>query len=77
MVTTGAQIFGFGTPTSGRPDGALSLDGPVAGLAAGADGGGYWLVAPDGGVLAYGDAPFVGSAPGTAVGEPVVGIAAC
>ena len=26
------------------------------------DGNGYWLVASDGGIFAYGDAPFYGSA---------------
>ena len=31
-------------------------------MAATADGKGYWLVAADGGVFAYGDAPFHGSA---------------
>jgi hypothetical protein len=29
-----------------------------------ADGGGYWLVAADGGVFSYGDATFEGSAAG-------------
>ena len=32
-----------------------------------ADGGGYWLVASDGGVFAYGDAGFVGSLGGSGV----------
>ena len=35
-----------------------------------ADGTGYWMVAADGGVFAFGDAGFYGSAAGTA-GEPV------
>ena len=39
-----------------------------------ADGGGYWLAAGDGGVFAFGDAPFYGSA-ATASSQPVVGIA--
>jgi hypothetical protein len=38
------------------------------------DGRGYWLVASDGGVFAFGDATFYGSAGGTATGQPVVGI---
>ena len=37
-------------------------------MAATPDGGGYWLVAADGGIFAYGDAQFYGSqVPGTAV----------
>ena len=40
------------------------------------DGGGYWLVAADGGVFAYGDAAFDGSAGGIRLAAPVVGIAA-
>ena len=32
-------------------------------MAATQDGKGYWLVASDGGVFAYGDAPFYGSLP--------------
>jgi hypothetical protein len=31
-------------------------------MAASADGKGYWMVAGDGGVFAFGDAPFLGSA---------------
>ena len=33
-------------------------------MAATPDGGGYWLVASDGGVFSYGDAGFYGSAGG-------------
>jgi len=44
------------------------------GMAAAPDGGGYWLVAADGGVFAYGDAGFYGSAGGGNYGAPFVGI---
>src|SRR5581483_4868954 len=37
--------------------------------------GGYWLVARDGGVFAYGDAPFVGSTGGIRLNQPIVGMA--
>ncbi|MGP8063040.1 MAG: protease pro-enzyme activation domain-containing protein [Acidimicrobiales bacterium] len=37
---------------------------------------GYWLVASDGGIFALGHAGFYGSAGGTALNEPVVGMAA-
>ena len=45
-------------------------------MAATSDGGGYWLVASDGGVFNYGDAGFQGSMGGLALGAPVVGMAA-
>ena len=37
---------------------------------------GYWLVASDGGIFAYGDAGFYGSTGGIALNRPVVGMAA-
>jgi beta-lactamase class A len=40
------------------------------------DGGGYWLVARDGGVFSFGDAGFHGSAGGLRLTQPVVGMAA-
>jgi hypothetical protein len=39
------------------------------------DGGGYWLVASDGGVFSYGDAHFYGSAGNIHLTKPIVGIA--
>ena len=45
-------------------------------MAATQDGGGYWLVAADGGVFAYGDARYEGSMGGTTLARPVVGMAA-
>ena len=40
-----------------------------------ADGKGYWLVASDGGMFAFGDAPFLGSMGGTPLVAPVTGMA--
>src|SRR5258705_244953 len=37
---------------------------------------GYWLVGADGGVFAFGDAGFFGSAVGVGLSAPVVGVAA-
>jgi hypothetical protein len=37
---------------------------------------GYWLVASDGGVFAYGDAGFFGSHGGKPLNQPIVGMAA-
>ena len=39
----------------------MRLNKPVVGMAATPDGNGYWLVASDGGIFAYGDAQFYGS----------------
>ena len=46
---------------SGLPN---SLDAPIVGMVPSADGGGYFMVAADGGVFAFGDARFAGSCPG-------------
>ncbi len=45
-------------------------------MAATPDGNGYWLVASDGGIFAFGDAGFFGSMGGQPLNKPVVGIAA-
>ena len=45
-------------------------------MAATPDGKGYWLVASDGGIFAFGDADFYGSTGGIALNRPVVGMAA-
>ena len=45
-------------------------------MAATSDGLGYWLVASDGGIFSFGDARFFGSAGGTPLNKPVVGMAA-
>ena len=39
------------------------------------DGKGYWLVASDGGIFSFGDAPFHGSAGDSPLNQPVVGMA--
>ena len=45
-------------------------------MAATADGGGYWLVARDGGIFSFGDAAFRGSEGGQPLNAPIVGMAA-
>jgi peptidoglycan hydrolase-like protein with peptidoglycan-binding domain len=47
----------------------------MVGMAADADGGGYWMVAADGGIFSFGDAPFVGSGTGGSIDTPAVGLA--
>ena len=66
----------LGVPaSSGGASGTAAARPPVVGMASTPDGGGYWLVASDGGVFAYGDAAFYGSAGGFTLNAPVVGMA--
>ncbi|MES2971554.1 MAG: fibronectin type III domain-containing protein [Patescibacteria group bacterium] len=48
----------------------------MKGMVASATGRGYWLLAEDGGIFAYGDAPFYGSTGGQSINAKIVGIAA-
>jgi hypothetical protein len=52
------------------------LNQPIVGMAPTNDGGGYWNVASDGGIFAFGDAKFLGSMGGSRLNKPVVGMAA-
>jgi hypothetical protein len=52
------------------------LGAPLSGTQTGLPGTGYWLVASDGGVFAFGDAQFYGSMAGNRLNSPIVGIAA-
>jgi ribosomal protein L24E len=56
--------------------GGLPLNRPIVGMAATPTGAGYWLVASDGGIFAFGDAPYDGSMGGQLLQRPVVGMAA-
>ena len=57
------------------PSNSVSLDAPVVGIAPTHDGKGYFEVGSDGGVFAFGDAVFAGSAAPAHPTSPVVGIA--
>jgi polysaccharide biosynthesis protein PslG len=62
----------FGSPaTSG-----IRLNQPIVGMAATPGGGGYWLVAGDGGIFTFGDARFYGSTGAIRLNQPIVGMAA-
>ena len=52
---------GLAPAGSGRPH---SLNAPIVAMVPSSDGGGYFMVASDGGVFAFGDARFAGSCPG-------------
>ncbi len=47
----------------------------MVGLGTGPNGKGYWLVASDGGLFAFGDAKFFGSTGNIRLNQPVVGMA--
>ncbi len=68
-----ARVHFFGLP--GFPD-VVAANKPVVGITAMPAGGGYWLVASDGGIFGAGGAPFFGSTGGTRLNKPVVGMAA-
>ena len=68
------SVRAFGAGSLGDLSAAAPNRPPVA-LAGTADGGGYWLVASDGGVFSYGDAAFHGSTGGLTLARPVVGMA--
>ena len=68
-VSVGAIAFGRSTFTI--PRSVMSADHMSAITP---DGGGYWLVASDGGVFAFGDAQFYGSTGNIHLNSPIVGI---
>jgi hypothetical protein len=51
------------------------LNKPIVGMVPTSDGGGYWLVASDGGIFTFGDAAFYGSLGATPPASPVVSMA--
>jgi len=58
------SIPGLGLHPAGTPGNVRRLNAPVVGMVPSTDGGGYFMVASDGGVFAFGDAQFEGSCPG-------------
>jgi hypothetical protein len=56
--------------------GGMEVNAPIVGIAATADGKGYWLVGAGGGAFSFGDATFFGSMSGQRLNQPMTGIAA-
>lgn len=79
VVDASGAVFGendlSGPPADNVGDMAgATLNQPMVGMSPTSDGGGYWLVASDGGIFAFGDAAFHGSMGGTHLNKPVVGM---
>jgi hypothetical protein len=55
------SIPGLGIAPAGTPGSLPKLSAPIVGMVSSSDGGGYFMVASDGGVFAFGDAHFAGS----------------
>ena len=53
---------------------AVALNRPIVGMSPTSTGLGYWLVASDGGIFAYGDARFFGSTGGIKLNKPITGM---
>ncbi|HTU39475.1 MAG TPA: hypothetical protein VMF35_15860, partial [Acidimicrobiales bacterium] len=64
----------YGTAGFFGSAGSIRLNQPVVGMAGTPDGGGYWLVAADGGIFTYGDAQFYGSTGSIHLNKPIVGM---
>jgi N-acetylmuramoyl-L-alanine amidase len=69
------SVVPFGSTAVGA-NAVAHANAPVVALAAVHDGGGYWLAGRDGGIFAYGDAGFFGSAGALVLNAPIVGLAA-
>ncbi|MGO8863077.1 MAG: G1 family glutamic endopeptidase [Acidimicrobiales bacterium] len=60
------SIPGLAIAPAGSAGPGKKLNAPIVGIVPSSDGGGYFMVASDGGVFAFGDAKFEGSCPGIA-----------
>ena len=73
-LTVGGAMALSGATSAGAAD--VVLNAPIVALAATPDGHGYWEVAADGGVFAFGDASFPGSLAATPLASAIVSVAA-
>jgi len=80
VADASGAVFGendlSGPPTENFGDMAgQHLNQPMVGMSPTSDANGYWLVASDGGIFAFGDAGFHGSMGGTPLNQPMTGMA--
>jgi Domain of unknown function (DUF4232) len=75
LVAADGGVFSFGNAVFHGSTGDVALAQPIVGMAATANGEGYWLVAADGGVFSFGNAVFHGSTGDVALAQPIVGMA--
>src|SRR5581483_9561709 len=68
--------YGSGSNHFFGSTGNIPLNQPIVGMAPTPTGRGYWLVASDGGIFAFGDATFFGSMGSTKLNKPIVDIVA-
>ncbi len=73
LVGADGSVYHFATPDLGSMAGR-PLNAPVIGMAMTPTGGGYWLVAKDGGIFSFGDATFLGSMGDRHLNQPVLGM---
>jgi hypothetical protein len=79
VVDSAGRVFGenllSGPPANNFGDASgLPLNRPMVGMTPTATGQGYWLVASDGGIFAYGNAAFFGSTGSIRLNQPIVGM---
>jgi hypothetical protein len=80
VADSSGAVFGQ-SDFSGPPTGNFGsmagqhLNQPMVGMSPTSDANGYWLVASDGGIFAFGDAQFHGSTGNIRLNQPVTGMA--
>lgn len=76
LVASDGGVFSFGRSAFYGSTGGTKINAPIVDIEAQMPswpGGGYWMAAADGGVFAYGP-EFLGSAAGTRLSKPIVGM---
>ena len=69
-------VTAYGSAPDLGPGSPLGLNTGLIGMTTAPGGGGYWLLAADGGIFTFGNAAFHGSTGGIPLNRPVVGMAA-